>query len=153
MESTRAKESAVKRETAEQLELFRKQQEETEKAARLAGADEPSNEGETWAVKKRKRGREKETLGLKLRKSSSTNSHSIETVKEEARATTEPPGQEKPRDPAPTPKHTEPKSAGLDPPAVEKAVAKAAKSPTPTVEKSPPPAVALGLAGYSSDED
>lgn len=141
LESTRAKESAVKKETAEQLELFRRQQEETEKAARLAaGHDEPAQESNnTWAVKKRKRTREKDNLpGVKLRKSSSS---------------AQPPLQESPRDPAPTPKTDEPKASELPPGAIEKAATQVAKSPTPTIDKSPPVATALGLGAYSSDED
>lgn len=151
LESTRAKESAVRKETAEQLDLFRRQQEETEKAARLAAAgDEPSNsnETETWAVKKRKRGREKESLvGVKLRKSSSAHSPSVEETK------SKPPTQEAPLDPVPTPKSAKPMAVQLSPSELDEAVSKAAKSPTPTVEKSPPTTMSLGLAGYSSDED
>ncbi|KAF1356360.1 N-terminal domain of NEFA-interacting nuclear protein NIP30-domain-containing protein [Delphinella strobiligena] len=140
LESTRAKESAVKKETAEQLELFRRQQEETAKAARLAeGHDEPAQESNTWAVKKRKRTREKDNLpGVKLRKSSSS---------------AQPPLQDSPRDPAPTPKTDEPEASELPSAAIEKAATQVSKSPTPTIEKAPPVATALGLGAYSSDED
>ncbi|MCJ1248371.1 hypothetical protein MMC30_005588 [Trapelia coarctata] len=73
LESTRAREEAVKKETREQLELFRRQQEEADRAlmeesAGNGNADEvgvsksPTGEESLWAVnaKKRKRLKEKE---------------------------------------------------------------------------------------------
>ncbi len=62
MESTRAKEAEVRKETRGQLEVFRRQQEEAEKAAQLQPAEEVA-EGETvsWTTtgaRKRKKGRE-----------------------------------------------------------------------------------------------
>ena len=82
LESTRAKEEQVKKETAEQLEAFRKQREAAEKA--LAEADAlaenttadarvPPRE-ESWITRNRKRRRvhEKDDGILKLRKKSST---------------------------------------------------------------------------------
>ncbi|KAI9716482.1 MAG: hypothetical protein M1812_005377 [Candelaria pacifica] len=86
LESTRAKEAAVKKETTEQLDLFRKQQEEADKALLLAetnaekanpggGSASPIAEEEQWVIngRKRKKGKDKEALkGVKLRKSSST---------------------------------------------------------------------------------
>jgi len=86
LESTRAKEEAVKRETKEQLDVFRRQQEEADKALLIetgnntesgsAIAASPPSEGGQWALnaRKRKRAKEKEVLkGVKLRKSSSTS--------------------------------------------------------------------------------
>lgn len=84
LESTRAKEEAVKRETVEQLDVFRRQQEEADRALLLQqqeGLDEdkvgktgnPTTEETQWAVngRKRKRVKEKDVLkGVKLRKSS-----------------------------------------------------------------------------------
>ncbi|KAL8718989.1 MAG: hypothetical protein Q9225_003947 [Loekoesia sp. 1 TL-2023] len=87
LESTRANEDAVKRETSEQLELFRQQQEEADKArlsddtktstAREAGSPikDPSADS-SWAINARKRKRNKDNevkSALKLRKSSSTS--------------------------------------------------------------------------------
>lgn len=86
LESTRAKEAAVKKETAEQLEIFRKQREEAEKAV----LDQVTNtsahhtgpasvtEQESWTTsgKKRRRVKDKDTpVGLKLRKTSSGQGH------------------------------------------------------------------------------
>ncbi|PYI03288.1 hypothetical protein BO78DRAFT_399901 [Aspergillus sclerotiicarbonarius CBS 121057] len=61
MESTRAKEAAVKKETAEQLEVFRRHREEAEKVLlEDTTADvTPAAEGEDWKIPARKRRREK----------------------------------------------------------------------------------------------
>lgn len=81
LESTRAEEERVKRETREGLEAFRRQQEEADKKAREAegepGAEGrvPAVDGEQWAVggRKRKKKTEKEVLkGVKIRRVSST---------------------------------------------------------------------------------
>lgn len=74
LESERSKEAAVRRETSEQLALFRKHQEEAEREA-IAKAGSPVEEQDTWTVsnKKRKKAPEKgSVLGVKLRKSSSS---------------------------------------------------------------------------------
>ncbi|KAL8941800.1 MAG: hypothetical protein Q9216_002038 [Gyalolechia sp. 2 TL-2023] len=84
LESTRAKEDAVKKETTEQLDLFRRQQEEADRAllsdttniGTFREAHSPVNDTPTdssWAINARKRKRNKEhevKSGLKLRKSS-----------------------------------------------------------------------------------
>ncbi|KAI9748648.1 MAG: hypothetical protein M1815_003086 [Lichina confinis] len=81
LESTRAKEAALKKETEEQLEVFRKQQENADRAL-LNDDDGEKGRGEVdtvdggWKTTSRKRRRvgEKEGLkGVKLRKSSSTS--------------------------------------------------------------------------------
>ena len=86
LESTREKEAAVKRETAEQLGIFRQQQEEADRSltketiemdsSNVAGKPgSPSTEVPTWAVnlRKRKRVKEKDAMtGVKLRKTPST---------------------------------------------------------------------------------
>ena len=143
-----------------------------------ATADEPAQPTETWAVKKRKRAREKDNLlGVKLRKSSSANSNPAELLRGPAKLVSdsnpqEPKtmlaahpqksglnAQESPVEPLQTPQNGLPKPAQVSPAALESAVVQAAKSPTPTVEKSTPPAekwppaAALGLGAYSSDED
>lgn len=83
LESTRAKEAALKKETQEQLEVFRKQQENADRvqlldddAERRAKSALPEASEEQWKTTGRKRRRvaEKEGLkGVKLRKSSSTS--------------------------------------------------------------------------------
>jgi FAM192A/Fyv6, N-terminal domain len=82
LESTRKEEDRVRRETAEGLELFRRQQEEADKKARTsAGGDQVAEESTTaieeeqWTAtgRKRKRAKEKEGVkGVKIRRSSST---------------------------------------------------------------------------------
>ncbi|KAI8941403.1 hypothetical protein NX059_002626 [Plenodomus lindquistii] len=75
LEKKRQEEIRIKKETMEQLELFKSQQEETERQALEAESVEPLKEGrEQWALKgrKRKKGYEGSLLkGVKLRKSSS----------------------------------------------------------------------------------
>lgn len=157
MESTRAKEEAVKKETAERLEAFRRQQEDTEKASRGA-APEASNqsEGDTWAfnARKRKRTKEKEAIaGLKLRKSSSS---ATQMTPDGAAAT--PPSDDRiqsPPSPAPTPanqsaKPVQPPAAAIDKAVIDKVDQAPAVAAAST---SPAPAAALGLAAYSSDDD
>ncbi|KAH0547941.1 hypothetical protein GP486_008318 [Trichoglossum hirsutum] len=89
LESTRAREAALRKETTEQLDAFRKQQEEADKAAfrvedetgkAAAGAGgasgSPAGEEEQWTLssRKRKKGREKEGLkGVKRRQTSSAS--------------------------------------------------------------------------------
>ena len=87
LESTRAKEEAVKKETSEQLELFRRQQEEADRGL----LDEPKDTGDIsgspteqsndtqWTINARKRKRlkdEKILKGPKLLKVSSTGKES-----------------------------------------------------------------------------
>ncbi|KAI9778392.1 MAG: hypothetical protein M1816_004114 [Peltula sp. TS41687] len=89
LESTRAKEAAVKKETIEQLDIFRRQQEEADKALLLRDDDVTGQnvgnaalEEEQWKItaKKRKRSGEKETLkGVKLRKSSTSEKPTAST--------------------------------------------------------------------------
>lgn len=83
LESTRTKEAEIRKETTEQLDLFRRQQEEADKALLAEAADGDGSNGvvgagsveeEQWVVngKKRRRGKEKQVLkGVKLRKTSS----------------------------------------------------------------------------------
>ena len=92
LESTRAKELAVKEETREQLEVFRKQQEEADKkvmdggkelAEETAGSPTGESNETQWTVHARKRKRVKDDLGLKggkIRKASSTSDASPPAV-------------------------------------------------------------------------
>lgn len=85
LESTRAQEAAIKRETDEQLDLFRRQQEEVDKALSintddvddaivLGNHNSPTSTESQWAINARKRKRtEREGLkGVKIRKSSTS---------------------------------------------------------------------------------
>ncbi|ETI22109.1 hypothetical protein G647_06181 [Cladophialophora carrionii CBS 160.54] len=78
LETSRAKEDAVKQETAEQLDAFRKQRAAAEQAqieGSLEGAPSGPTDGGSWATKKKKRRREKdgEPSDTKLRKLSTAD--------------------------------------------------------------------------------
>jgi hypothetical protein len=152
LESTRAKEAAVKKETAEQLEVFRQQREAAEKALldeaetqqRSSTSAASPTDQESWFTsgKKRRRPKEKDTLvGIKLRKMSSTTIEAAakkQTSLSEVRKT--------------PPKPLEAKSKMLSPeqPASteQESLRKSASQKTTTQATS-----VLGLGGYSSDED
>ena len=161
LESTRAKEDAVKKETSEQLSLFRQQQQEADRelieeipagvpTTRTSGSPTASSTTESqWAInaRKRKRMKDKDTNtdilpGFKLRKSSST----VERPRINQVDTKAEPNSKQQEEYSPTSekvskgdsrtKHVEPSP-------------KAEVHPAPI---SPGPG-ALGLAAYSSDED
>ncbi|OCT51948.1 putative NEFA-interacting nuclear protein NIP30 [Cladophialophora carrionii] len=78
LETSRAKEDAVKQETAEQLDAFRKQRAAAEQAQiedTLGGSPSGPTDGGSWATKKKKRRREKdgEPSDTKLRKLSTAD--------------------------------------------------------------------------------
>lgn len=137
LESTRAREAAVQRETAEELEHFRKQQEKVEKVVGDEG--KPEVEEEQWASKgkKRKKSHAKESLiGIKLRKTSSAAEDSKKTEAKERE---------------PLPKTGSSTDAVTATTSSNPATGPAKEIPA---KKSPsPPTAGLGLAAYSSDED
>jgi hypothetical protein len=147
LEASRSKEAEVKKETKEQLDAFRKRQEDAEKAARqdeAAGSPEPAS---TWSVapRKRKTGREKEGLGgLKLRKTSMGEEQTPLSAQGAKHAEQD----EAKGDAA---KVSATHAGDIAPPLaashVDSRDVKASSKGTPQL----PPA--LGLAGYSSDED
>ncbi|KEF55926.1 uncharacterized protein A1O9_07506 [Exophiala aquamarina CBS 119918] len=146
LESTRAKENAVKEETAEQLDAFRKQRALAEQSL-LGLDDENSNKpdsqaGDAWSLKKKKRRRDEDHstesagVGTKVRKTSSSATDDRSPIE------------------------------SLNAPAAhskEASVNKAESSTMPTTIKSPSPSLpqqkpspvsaGLGLGGYTSDED
>lgn len=144
----------MRKETNEGLEVFRRRQEELDKAAKgEAGAETttaaPDDEWAT-AAKKRKRGKEGALKGLKLRKASSSDSATGKQA-----GATESPGtegasvkveaQKGKNDPSSPHKDEDAKPAAKT--ATEKQPAK------PTPEKAAEPKSALGLVDYGSDED
>ena len=171
LESTRAKEEAVKKETGEQLDVFRKAQEEADRQALLKeeeggdgnnGGSPTGGEETSWAVggRKRKRGKEKEGFkGLKIRRGS-------EAIEVNGKATL---GEKKVLDG--TPDRVAPRAHGysykqtastqiitntsksVEAPSSD-GISKATSvgtSPVPTSQPTKP--LGLGLAGYSSEED
>lgn len=156
LESTRAKEEAVKKETTEQLDIFRRQQEEADKAIMSEGVGVgdtspvggiPPGESQ-WAINARKRKRAKgreALLGAKVRKTSFANEYSpltAATENDEAEGASDSVQKED------------------EPFANTKGIFKAV-SPTITSDdggtkfpaREQPSAVGLGLIDYSSDED
>ncbi|KAJ6157120.1 hypothetical protein N7497_006005 [Penicillium chrysogenum] len=63
LESTRAKEAAVKRETAEQLEAFHRRREEAQKALLESASDAAPAQGQEWTALARKRRMTEKTTG------------------------------------------------------------------------------------------
>lgn len=162
LESTRAKEAEVKRETRDQLDAFRQLQNNAEKAAaaqeREGGDDldgEKQGGGETWAAgpRKRKKGREGILGGVKIRRTSMA-----EKQQEINPATAD-------SDASPAAGDALPRLSndaaslnlkGKDETSAntKSAPAVRATEPSPAPSPSPPPALpGLGLAAYSSEED
>jgi len=153
----------VRKETTEQLDLFRRQQEEADKALlEQAGDEQEFEEGKPgspttesrWSVnaKKRKRVKEKEGLkGVKLRKSSSSTHDKIATLAKVR-------GDSVPSPKPETSNFTE--NTKLDDKASLSSshlqTAKPPKHSTTITNATKPaqgPTPGLGLGGYSSDED
>lgn len=157
LESTRAKEAAVKRETAEQLEAFHRQREEAQKALLESTSPEVAPvKGEQWTALARKRRNDKHRKALisgKKRKASATdnaagkdtnNGKDSQNQDGAGGSSTKKldQGTSKSDKATPTAPATQPKVV-TD---TEKGQVKP-KSPTK------PPLVSLGLAGYSSDSE
>ncbi|KAL5341795.1 N-terminal domain of NEFA-interacting nuclear protein NIP30-domain-containing protein [Aspergillus crustosus] len=157
MESTRTQEANVKKETAEQLELFRRQREEAEKALLedTTAAVAPAAEGEDWKIASRKRrrdksgallipGRKRKSVGEDTTDTSTSDQGSNKKVKEipenkSDKAVAAPAVGEKPKQ------------------AVTSNVTKDAKA-VPAAQPqakqaTSPPVSSLGLIGYSSDSE
>ena len=151
LESTRAKEAEVKKQTSEQLDAFRRHQEEAGKAATQQDTSTVAETPETWTAgpRKRKKGREVTIGGVKLRRTSTAEKES-KTLNSEGRDTLE--GQ----DGSPTPEKQEADQAvkplAGDSPETAATVKPAILQVSPPTA-STPPATGLGLAAYSSDDD
>ena len=150
LESTRAKEAEVKKQTIEQLSAFKRQQEEAERTAnQQANVDMPETiEAWTAGPRKRKKGRESTIGGVKLRKSSTTGKQPTGSATEalEVQPTSLKDSvvevQESSRGTKPLVEATSPVP-----------VPKAADGDAPASKPAPPSTAGLGLVGYSSDED
>ena len=157
LESTRAKEAAVKRETAEQLEAFHRQREEAQKALLESTSPEVAPvKGEQWTALAHKRRNDKHRKALisgKKRKASATDNAAGKDTNNGKDSQNQDgaggsstkrldQGTSKSDKATPTAPATQPKVV-TD---TEKGQPKP-KSPTK------PPLVSLGLAGYSSDSE
>lgn len=163
LESTRAEEDRVKKETREGLELFRRQQEEADKKL-LAGSGDtttatigegsPGAEEEQWIAggRKRKRVKEKEGLrGVKLRKSSSTGEQLPPSSKAIAAKATHIPVQQS--EPAVISRSSEQKLENVEK-GKEQVFSNAGQSGTDvSVNIKTTLAGGLGLVDYGSDDD
>ncbi|KAK2742556.1 hypothetical protein FQN57_005182 [Myotisia sp. PD_48] len=147
LESTRAKEDALHKETTEKLEFFHQQREEMEKARVDAGGGQEIQPGalgeeEKWTIsgRKRRRTKEKEGLlgGLKYRKTSSSTPTDIITIVQPGSENGNGLAVSNPSSKAPV--SSAEASMGLLP------------SP-PTAANEAIVAGKLGLGAYSSDED
>ncbi|KAL4781026.1 N-terminal domain of NEFA-interacting nuclear protein NIP30-domain-containing protein [Aspergillus varians] len=156
MESTRAQEATVKKETAEQLELFRRQREEAEKAhLEDTTVDVPPEvEGEEWKIGPRKRRREKaSSLLISGRKRKSVGEDTTDNPTKE-------PGTNKRakelaedkvnKNVAASTAEEKPKGAKVD---NSTKAAKETPAQQHTKQAARGPAPSLGLAGYSSDSE
>lgn len=169
LESTRAQEAAVKKDTAEQLELFRRQREEAEKASLGPTSSEVAPaQGDEWAIPARKRRRDKNKDLLipgKKRKASVVESEGEKadtTREQEVRKSSQgnvPTGskhEQHTAEPAssvlPTPHATStpesPEPASKD----NRAVKPAPSEPEDKPSAKPAP-FSLGLAAYGSDSE
>ncbi|RJE24267.1 hypothetical protein PHISCL_03376 [Aspergillus sclerotialis] len=162
LESTRAQEAAVKKETAEQLEVFRQQREEAEKAL-LEGTSAnvaPNAEGEDWKIPSRKRRRDKNKDLLipgKKRKSVTGGESSFQTgqkpdpgVKSAEKDGTAPPNQT-PKASVQLQDHTKSNTSDTSKTSDN---ANASNTGQPEVkEATKPTTLSLGLADYGSDSD
>ncbi|KAF7895233.1 hypothetical protein EAF00_007047 [Botryotinia globosa] len=158
LESTRAEEDRVRKETAEGLELFRKQQEDADKKARAADDDgaqtqdgSPVREDE-WGTtgRKRKRTKDKEVLkGVKVRRASSSAEQASSSTSTKELSTN------------PAKDDSDSIATSTKPPASKDSAkisdskpAKVAPKPVAAKKPSPPPSnKGLGLVDYGSDED
>ncbi|PGH27371.1 hypothetical protein AJ80_00849 [Polytolypa hystricis UAMH7299] len=157
LESTRAQEAALKKETMEQLEMFHRQRQQVEKvdtesAGTAGGVAGLPVEDEQWTTsgRKRRRGKEKDAFpGVKLRKSSSSTENKstengqnkVNVVSEPSKKTTSPTSTTAPGKAA-NPNDTRTESKPVQPTAPQQ------KQPSAL-----PTSSGLGLGGYSSDED
>ncbi len=159
LESTRAKEEAVKRETTEQLDIFRRQQEEADKAILSEAVDMKDTSPATkilpsesqWAINARKRKRIKGREGLKsakVRKTSSANEESppeLTTVEDDESAIKSVQTGEMAVAQYKTPVNAQDVVKG--PVKGDNAVI------MPSSKEENPTTIGLGLTGYSSDEE
>ena len=145
LESTRAKEAEVKRDTNHQLDAFRRQQEEAEKSTNQSESAEQPDTG-IWKAgpRKRKKGREAAIGGIKLRRISTTEKTSDTVVEGSAIS------ENVASSPVEDLEEVEAQADALQ----ERRDSSNAQPKEEPGAKSPRASTAgLGLAAYSSDED
>lgn len=161
LESTRTQEASIKKETAEQLEVFHRQREQAEKALVEGTSEKPSAEEENWTIPARKRRREKNKnllLPGKKRKSSAAESSGDSLPQTEQKPNSGPKPIGNNVAPGSNPVEISQKPVDANKPSEEAARKHASDKATfeekPAPKPAPKPAtVSLGLAGYSSDSE
>lgn len=145
LESTRAQEAAVKKDTAEQLEAFRRQREQAEKALLGSTSSEvvpTKSVEEDWAAA-RKRRREKQNILLsKKRKVSATNPAGKSPNKEGDDTKADQPTSTSSKTTTSKPTDTTTKPVSVTP-----------SEKKPEAKPAPAPLVSLGLGDYASDSE
>ncbi|KAJ5160447.1 uncharacterized protein N7482_007451 [Penicillium canariense] len=172
LESTRAQEEAVKRDTADQLEAFRKQREEAEKALLGPTSSEvtPAEE-EEWAIHARKRRREKgkdllhpgkkrkaSVTGESGKSAGATKEHEARKMSQRggpATAQTDTEATKPTADSADidTSRRTTAANAAMGPSKSRATSSRTAKITADTTQAAKPAPVSLGLVGYGSESD
>ncbi|KAJ5366589.1 hypothetical protein N7541_000530 [Penicillium brevicompactum] len=138
MESTRAQEAAVKKDTADQLEAFRRQREKAEKVLQ----DSPlGEEDEDWTAPRKRRREKQNSLFPKKRKASATNPTGKDTDKEGDDTKTD----RKASTSSQATPASKPTGATTQP--------TAAAEQKPVANPGQKPLVSLGLGDYGSDSD
>ncbi|KAK5053879.1 hypothetical protein LTR84_001841 [Exophiala bonariae] len=157
LESTRARENAVKEETAEQLDAFRKQRLQAEQSLIDADAQHNENSGnaassDAWVIKKKKRRRDQDrttsaestTVTTKLRKLSSTAADDKgDPVDSDTSPITKTPVPVEP-----VPQKTGTTDTQILSPGITSTLQQQRQTAVPVAASA-----GLGLGGYSSDED
>lgn len=161
LESTRAQEDAVKKDTADQLEVFRRQREEAEKALLEDTSTNiaPAAEAEDWKIPSRKRRREKKKDSLipgKKRKSTA-ESTGEEPFQTEQKTEDDKPAREDEKKATsefaltgPAMSQKELKSEDSE---NTRKLSEDTKAMNAKPSEAPKPAVSLGLAEYGSDSE
>ncbi|KAL4989741.1 N-terminal domain of NEFA-interacting nuclear protein NIP30-domain-containing protein [Aspergillus falconensis] len=154
LESTRAQEATVKKETAEQLEQFRRQREEAEKAHLEDTSTDvpPTAEAEDWKIASRKRRRERSSATLiPGRKRKSVGDDTTDTSTKEAGPNKRTKEQVEEKENLTTPTaEARPKPSDVDNSPKE---VKESPAQQPVKQAANPQAPSLGLTGYSSDSE
>ncbi|CAG7953766.1 unnamed protein product [Penicillium salamii] len=138
LESTRAKEAAVKKDTAEQLEAFRRQREKAEKVLREPSEVVEEGQGEDWTAP-RKRRREKQNTLFPKKHKASTSPTGKDTDKE--------------GDGTKTDRKTSTSSQADSKPSGALPAPATSTEKKPEAKPAPKPLVSLGLGDYGSDSD
>lgn len=153
LESTRAKEAEVRKQTSESLETFREQQREAERGATQQDAEPEVEVAEVWTAgpRKRKKGKEGMIGGVKLRRVSTSEKQATSSASNDAEE--EQPGK------AISPQAEEKsKPGGSSKDATAQTAIESQEASKEEAKASPPkpssrPAGGLGLGAYSSDEN